>query len=155
MSQMCDDIGYLGVDKNGWTCVACMDRKVRNWENILRHEKSEKHAQAVATRLRQIEDTFPNAPGSTDVETTAPALQDLLFALVNHQEDAVEDSAAQDISETDDEESNEVLDISALSTSLLGRLDSNQPLNVGGTSTLKLEGWDHGSVHLCYLSVRY
>ena len=48
---MCDDIGYLEVEKKGWTCVACMDRKVRDWKNILRHEKSEKHARAVGTWL--------------------------------------------------------------------------------------------------------
>ena len=152
---MCDDLGYLEVEENGWTCIACMDRKARDWKSVLRHEKTAGHARAVAVRLRQIEDAFPNTPGSTNVETTEPALQDLLFALANRQEGVVEDDPTLDVSETDGEESDEVLDISVLSASLLGQLDSDQHLNVGGVSNLEFEGRDHGLVYLHYPSVLY
>jgi hypothetical protein len=142
------------VEKNKWTCIACMDRKARDWKNILRHEKSVEHARTVAIRLRQIEGSFPDSPGSTDTETTAPALQGLLLALANRQEDAIEDGDAQNISETTDgEESDEALNISMLSTSLLGWLDSDQHSDVGVASNLDLEGRDQGLVHLPYTSV--
>lgn len=130
------NLGYLEV-KRGWTCIACMDRKIRSWKQLPRHDRSEEHKHAVAIRRRSIEDSFPNSLGSTDIETTTATLEDLLLALADEQEEAGEQDTPYMVESTD-EETNEILDISALSASLLGQLDNDQGL----------EGQTHGLAHL-------
>ena len=134
--------GYLKVQGGGWTCIACMDRKVRDLKHILRHEKSEGHACAVAAWLQRIDDSFPDTPpSSTNVKATASTLQDLLLALADEQEEMGERDTPGMAGSMDGEGSNEIVEIPALSVSLLGRFDGDEGLG----AYLELEGRDHGS----------
>ena len=103
----------------------------------------------MAIRLEEIENSFPDAPDSTEVEMSPPAIQQLLVALSEGGEMGEQEtpSVAQ---LTDDEGSSEVLDISALSASLLTQFDdADQRSGVHLASSLVLEG--HGLSHLrCY-----
>jgi len=138
--------GYLEVGQGMWTCVACMDRRARDWKSVLRHEKAEGHMHAVAIRLRKPEGSLPEVLGSTDVETTTPALQDLLLALEDEREETGEWGTPGVAESTDDEGGNEVLDVSALAASLLGQFDDDQGLDIHQASGLESEG------HTCGLS---
>lgn len=114
------------VEKGKWTCVACMDRKTHNRDQVLKHEKSEGHARSVAIQLRKVEDLIPNALDFTDVEETTPTLQSLLDTLAGVQDETDERDFVRVARSVDDETGSEVLDISALSGSLLGHIDGDQ-----------------------------
>jgi hypothetical protein len=92
----------------------------------------------VTIRRQRIEDSFPNASDSADTETTATTLQDLLLTLADGQEEIFHQGTPGIAELTDDEGSNEILDISALSVLLLGQLDDDQGLD------LHQMGWNHG-----------
>jgi len=66
------NLGYLEMEKGRH--IACMDRKVCGWNQVLQHDKSEWHAHAVAIRRQKIEDPFPSHLCSTDIETTTATL---------------------------------------------------------------------------------
>jgi len=139
------NLGYLEVKDGQWTCLACMDRKVRDAKQTLRHEKSEGHTRTIAIRLQEIENSFPGAPDSTEVEATPPTLQQLLFTL-DEQDVICERETAGMAGPMDEEGDDEVLDISALSASLLSQPDGDWELGVHPASSLELEG--RGLFHL-------
>lgn len=136
----CGNSGYLMVEEGKWTCVACMDRKVRNWKDVLRHEKSGEHTRAMATRLQTIGNSFSGVPGSADAETTVSTLQDLLLNLAGEHGETSEQDTPGMVGSVDGEGSNKVLDVSVLSASLLAQFDNDDGLDTHQVSSLELEG---------------
>lgn len=51
------------VGKNGWTCLACRDKKVHSKDNARRHEKTAKHVHSVQHHCANLQGAF-NAEGS-------------------------------------------------------------------------------------------
>ena len=69
---------------------------------------------------------IPNTLDFTDVEETTPTLQSLLDTLTGVQDETDERDFVWVAGSVDDETGSEVLDISALSGSLLGHIDGDQ-----------------------------
>lgn len=55
--------GWEPVGKNGWTCLACRDKKVHSKDNARRHEKTAKHVHSVQHHCANLQGAF-NAEGS-------------------------------------------------------------------------------------------